>query len=274
MEDKKLPFIILAGSPDIRDELMEYADVDYKTQIDINGKQMVTRILEAVRDSEYYSYILFTGIPKSEVLIPDGIPEDRVDFYFSEGTKHMDKIVDAAIYLVEKGKKDPSIFPAGTRHCVNLSGDVPGLTGGILRRFIEDCGDREASFNHPVVEKNVMDEGFPNNGRSFIKIEKSYYCTGDINMTDLEYAESLRPILNKLAESRKSFAKSLFIASPWIFLKFILKRIKIKDAEKLLEKVFKLKSKLVISRDAEVAFDVDNPVQLDLIRAHFANIEK
>ena len=244
---------------------MEYADVDYKAEIIINGKPMLTRVLEAIRDSEYYSYILLTGIPKNRVVIPEGIPEDKIDFFMSEG-KQMDKIVDAANFLVEKANNDPSIFPAESKHSVNLSGDIPGISGEILKRFILECGDRNSSLNHTAVEKTIMDKAFPNNGRSFTKIEKSYYCGGDLNMTDLEYAESLRTILNKISKSRKSFTKSLFKASPWTITKLALQRGKIKDAEKLMTKIFKMKSKLIISQDAEVAFDVDKPFQLELMK--------
>ncbi|MCE7734815.1 MAG: hypothetical protein GPJ54_08070 [Candidatus Heimdallarchaeota archaeon] len=265
MHDRKLPFIILAGSPDKRDKLMEYADVDYKAQIIINGKSMLTRTLEAIRDTGSYSYIVISGIPKERVIIPEGIPEDKIEFFLSEGGQ-MDKIIDAAIYLVAKGKKNPEIFPSSTYHAVNLSGDIPALTGEILNRFIDVCGDRKADFNHTTVEKSVMDKTFPNNGRSFTKIDKRFYCTGDLNMTNLEKAESLRPVMRKISANRKNFMKALFRASPWTFTKLALKRVKTKDIERLMGKIFKMPCKLVISEDAEVAFDVDKPFQLDIIK--------
>jgi len=265
MYDRKLPFIILAGSPNKRDKLMEYADVDYKAQIIINGKSMITRTLEAIRDTESYSYIVISGIPKERVIVPAGIPEDKIEFFLSEGGQ-MDKIIDAAIYLVEKGKNNSEIFPSGTYHAVNLSGDIPALTGEILNRFIAVCGDRKADFNHTTVEKSVMDKTFPNNGRTFTKIDKRFYCTGDLNMTNLEKAESLRPVMRKISANRKNFMKALFRASPWTFTKLALKRVKTKDIERLMGKIFKMPCKLVISEDAEVAFDVDKPFQLDIIK--------
>lgn len=265
MLDRKLPFIILAGSPNKRDKLMEYADVDYKTQIMINGKSMITRILEAIRDTESFSYIMISGIPEDIVIVPEGIPKDKIEFFMSEGGQ-MDKIIDAANFLLAKGKSNTEIFPSGTYHAVNLSGDIPGLTGEILNRFIDICGDRKADFNHTTVEKSVMDKAFPNNGRTFIKIDKRFFCTGDLNMTNLEKAESLRPVMRKISQNRKNFMKALFRASPWTFTKLALKRVKSKDVERLMGKIFKMPCKLVISEDAEVAFDVDKPFQLDIIK--------
>lgn len=272
MSEKKLPFIILAGSPTKRDKLMVHANVDYKAEIMINGKSMITRILEAIRDSDSYSYIIISGLPQDRVVVPDGIPVDKIEFFLSEG-EQMDKIIDAANFLLEKGKNESEIFPSNTYHAVNLSGDIPGLSGEIINRFISSCGDRKADFNHTAVEKSVMDKTFPGNGRSFTKIEKKYFCSGDLNMTNLEKAESLRPIMSKISRNRKSFVKSLFKASPWTFTKFAMKRVKIKDAEKLMTKIFKMPCKLVISPDPEVAFDVDKPFQLDIIKEYIDQIE-
>ncbi|MHA2029234.1 MAG: hypothetical protein ACXAC2_09360 [Candidatus Kariarchaeaceae archaeon] len=272
MRDQKLPFIIIAGSPNEKDELMVYADVDYKAEILLNGKSMITRVLEAIRDSNYYSYIVIVSLPQERVLIPEGIPINRVEFYSDEG-KHMDKIINAAIHLREKGKKDPTIFPADSHHTVNLSGDIPGLNGEILQRFIHKCGNRESSFYHTAVEESIMENAFPNNGRSFIKVEKKNYCAGDLNMADLEYAEQLRPRMNSISSSRKNFMKALFKASPWTFTKLLAKRIKFKDVEKLMTKIFKIRSRLIISQDAEVAFDVDKPFQLDLMKKYINDRE-
>ena len=53
--------------------------------------------------------------------------------------------------------------------------------------------------------------------------------------------------------------------TPGTFTKLALKRVKTKDIERLMGKIFKMPCKLVISEDAEVAFDVDKPFQLDII---------
>ncbi|MHA2252373.1 MAG: hypothetical protein ACXAD7_18550, partial [Candidatus Kariarchaeaceae archaeon] len=75
MEKSKLPFIVLAGSPETRDILMEYANVEYKALIDINGQSMITRVLDAINKSNIASRIFITGLPKELVVFPDNMDQ-------------------------------------------------------------------------------------------------------------------------------------------------------------------------------------------------------
>ncbi|MHA2249805.1 MAG: hypothetical protein ACXAD7_05555 [Candidatus Kariarchaeaceae archaeon] len=272
MTDHRLPIVILAGSPPEKDILRNYAGVDYKSLIDIHGKSMLTHILEGIHNSDMASYILVTGIPREIVDLPEGMDEDRIDFY-GTSLSHVDKIVESAKYMLNKAEDDSSIFPAGTTHAIIMTSDVPAIHANTIRRFLLNCGDRSASLYYPVVHQTIMDKRFPDNGRSWIKVDGENYCGGDINLVELKEVEPLYPLIKKIVDNRKSFVKALFWASPITFFKFIFKRVGMKDVERLMTKIFGVKAKLIISEDAEVAFDVDKPFQLDLMRKHFLNRE-
>jgi hypothetical protein len=267
MQDKKLPFIILAGSPSERDSLMEYANVDYKSLIEVKGKTMISHIIDAVIDSHMASYLLISGIPEDLVQIPDTFDKSLVEFLPLKG-EQVDNVVNTATHLFQRGNEDPRIFLSGTPHAVILTSDVPALTSGIIKRHLQNCGDRSASFYYAVVHQSKMDARFPNNGRSWIKVDRENYCGGDVMLVDVTVAKPSYPILKKILENRKNFVKALFWASPITFFKFIFKRVGMKDVERLMTKIFGFESRLIISEDAEVAFDVDKPFQLDIIREH------
>ncbi|MHA2251076.1 MAG: hypothetical protein ACXAD7_11995 [Candidatus Kariarchaeaceae archaeon] len=264
----KLPFIILAGSPASKDELMEYADTDYKALIDIHGNSMIYWILKAIHESNLASYILIAGLKKEFVQLPKGLDESIIDYYEISGS-HVDKIVMSANYTLEHSKNNPSIFPGETAHAVMLNADIPAITKDTISNYVKACGDLSASYYYVVVTQGAMDEAYPNNGRSYMKIENEYYAGGDMNMVDLKVVEPSYPLLKKITENKKSFIKALFFAAPFIFIKYILKRVKLKDVENLMTKVFGFESRLIISTDADIAFDVDKPFQLDLMRKHF-----
>ncbi len=270
MKNVKLPIIIFAGSPPERDNLMEYADVDYKALIDIHGKPMLTRILDAVVKSDMASYILIAGVPEEKVTLPEGIDESIVDYYLVTG-ETVDKVVKTGNFVLEKAKESPGIFEPGTTNGMYIMGDVPVINSDSIKNFINSCTDRSGEFYYPIINKNDMDQSFPENGRSFNKIEGQYYCGGDIVMIDLTKLEKSYSKIQLVADNRKSLIKGMFFASPIIFLKYILKRIKLKEIEKLMTKVFEVDSRLIISSNPEIAFDVDKPYQLDLARKHFAS---
>lgn len=267
MTSDKLPFVILAGSPPERDALMEYSNVDFKALIDICGKPMLTRIIEAVLASDLASYILFVGIPHDLVPLLNDVDPALVDYVEMEG-KPTEKIIGAAKYLLEKSKSNPNIFPTGKTTTVILAGDIPAVTADVIKYFVEQTGERDKGFYYSTVERSVMETAFPQSGRSWIRLDGKDYCGGDMHIFDVQYAEQSEQIMNIIFENRKSFVTALFKAAPFIFIKYILKLVSLKDVERLMTKVFKFPSGVVISKYAEIAFDVDKPFQLDLMREH------
>ncbi len=265
---QKLPFILLAGSPEQRDTLMEYADVDYKALIDVSGKPMISYVLEAIYASDAASRIFIIGLPPEKLPISDRFNLDLIEYVDISGDA-VEKIVKAASHLVRRGEEDPSIFPSGTTHGLYINADIPAVTSDDIKGFLTRCGDRSASFYYSIISQESMDDQFPNNGRTFTKIDGNNYCGADIILAELSKAEQSYPLLKKIMENRKSFVKALFWASPLTFFKFIFKRVGLKDTERLMTKIFNLESRLIISDDANTAFDVDKHSQLDLIRNYF-----
>ncbi len=265
----RVPFIVLAGSPPTRDQLMEYANTDYKALIDINGKPMLTRVLEAIRDSNRASYILIVGLPKDKIELPEGIDANIVEFYEIEG-KQVDKIINSCKYIYDLGQKNPDIFPKGSYHTVITTSDIPALTGRTIDDYLDRCFETDHAFYYCVVEKEHMEREFPNSGRSWIKMDGNKYCGADLALFDVTYAEQSYDLLKVITENRKSFTKALFKASPITFFKYVLKIAKMKDVERLMTKIFGFPSKLIIDEDARIAFDVDKPYQLDLMRSYIS----
>lgn len=269
---EKVPFIVLAGSPPKRDELMEYAGKDYKALIEIEGKSMLTHVLEGIRDSNRASYILIVGLPKQFVQLPDGLDPDIVDYFEIEG-KQVDKIIKSCMHLMNLGKENPTIFPRGTTHAVITTSDIPAISGETISAYLDRCFQTDHAFYYCVVDRDHMETMFPNSGRSWIKMDGNQYCGADLVLFDVKYAEQSYGILKIITENRKSFTKALFKASPITFFKYVLKLARMKDVERLMTKIFGFPSKLIIDEDARIAFDVDKPFQLDIMRSFFASQE-
>ncbi len=270
--NEQVPFIVLAGSPPKRDALMEYAGIDYKALIEVNGKTMLTRVLEGIRDSGRASYILIVGLPKDLVELPVGIDSNRVGYFEIEG-KQVDKIIKSCMYLSDLGSKDPSIFPRGTNHAVITTSDIPAISGKTISDYLDQCFQTEHAFYYCVVDREHMEAMFPNSGRSWIKMDGNQYCGADLALFDVTYAEQSYDILKIITENRKSFTKALFKASPITFFKYIFKLARMKDVERLMTKIFGFPSKLIIDEDARIAFDVDKPFQLDIMRSFLSSYE-
>ncbi len=247
---------------------MSYADVDYKALIEIHNKPMIYWVLKAINDSNTASRIFITGIPKDKVILPEGLDSSIIEYFEITGDT-VDKIVKGANHAIKRANEDESIFPSGRTHGIIINSDIPAIDKNSITHFLDNCGDRSASFYYSIVDQDGMDQRFPNNGRSFTKIDNKYYCGADLVLAELSLAEPSYPMIKKITENRKNFVKALFWASPLTFFKFIFNRVGLKDAERLMTKIFKLESRLIISKDPEIAFDVDKPSQLELMQKYF-----
>ncbi len=265
----KLPFILLAGSPKERDSLMSAENVDFKAFIEIKGKPMINYILDAIAKTDIASYILIIGPPKEMITLPEKL-EDIVEFVEMEGSQ-ADKVHKSALKLLEVGEKK-NIFFDDSYHFIHITADIPAITADLIVKFHQTTIDHDADFYYPIVSQSVMDAKFPNNGRTYIHIEDKY-AGADIIKIDAKILASKYDKIKLVTENRKSFMKGLLIASPITLIKYILKIIKLKDAERLMSKILDLQCKLVVSEDAEIGFDIDKPYQLDIMREYFEKLD-
>ncbi|OLS29450.1 MAG: hypothetical protein HeimC2_00010, partial [Candidatus Heimdallarchaeota archaeon LC_2] len=76
---RKYPLIIMAGSDSIRsDELLDYANVDYKALIELNGKTLLEYIIDAMQKSDVVSHIYVIGIPEDKINLSEYIQKDEI----------------------------------------------------------------------------------------------------------------------------------------------------------------------------------------------------
>ncbi len=250
------PVVILAGRPPKKDALMKYANVENKVLIEFRGKKVVENCIEAVRP--FATRILVVGLQLG--TIPD---EPNIEILEMEGEQY-DKIFMAIKFLVNH----PDWFEEG-RHALFLSGDLPLLNSAMVNRFLERTGDRKFDFYYSIVPKAVFLEKAPDLEWGYMKIRDGEFASGNLILLDPKTAADKYDMIKFLSTNRKSFILGVFKASPWIFLKLVFGRVRLDDAENLMTKMFGITSKLVISDDYEIAFDLDLPEHLDWLRTKF-----
>ena len=265
---KQYPMIILAGGPPVRDELMEYADVDYKSLIPINGKPMISYILDEFHKSGLISYLLIVGKKEELVDLTKDMDPNKVEFMIVEGNA-AEKFYQAGMHLLDLAKTRDDIFLSKSRHIIYTTSDIPAAKSHMIKDHMKKCQDDSIDFYYSVVEKADMDAAFPNNGRTYMNIEGGKYAGVDLVVVNIEILREKYHIIKLVTENRKSFLRGLFFASPLTFIKFIIGRVKMKDVEGLMSKIFGMRSKLIITKDAELGFDVDKTFQLDIMREFF-----
>lgn len=269
---EKFPFVVLAGSPSIRDPLMEYADVDYKAMIQIKGKTMIDYVLEAIASSGCATYILIAGLPEELVTLPKDFAQENISFLHLEG-RMVDKIHGAAKRVLEISHDKPEVFQ-NHKKIVMTSGDIPALTPEALRDYVQSCSPYDYSFYHSMIPREIMESHFPDSGRSYFKFRDIQLCAADLDMVDAQDLVDNYETIKKLTDDRKYFARTMLKFSPLLMFRYIFRRVKFEEAPGIMTHFFGIKSTIVPQKNPVVGFDVDKPHQLDMMQEYFRSKDK
>ncbi|RMG36012.1 MAG: hypothetical protein D6732_08710 [Methanobacteriota archaeon] len=260
---RKFPLVILAGAEKEdsvnykKDKLLEYANVDYKALIELNGKPMILYVIKAFVESGRVSEILIVGLPKERLTIPDSLKKVPIHFIETDAP-HAEKLIIASEFLMKQN--------LDTDYAMYIGGDVPTITPEAINDFLDKCKDLDADFFFSIIREETMNKMFPENRRTYARMKEGRFCGGDLQLVRYTLAPERKEIIEKILNNRKSVIKQAFFISPLTFFRFILHRVSIEEAEKLISKVIKAKMKGVISSYADLGFDVDKPNQLELVR--------
>ena len=255
---KTYPAVVLAGySTEKPDPLAAAMGVERKALIPIAGKPMVWWVVKALRESPRVGQIYIVGMSE----------DDQVDFgteviYVPNQNAHFDNVM-AGVDAVQTHQPDAAFL-------LFASGDIPALRTETVNWFVETCENMDADFYYSVVEKEVMEAAFPDSRRSYVPIKEGKFCGGDLFFVRIAVAHNNQELVRELLARRKSVFQQARLLGFKVIVKFLFRRLSVKDAEELSERLLQARGRVVISPYADLGMDVDKPHQLELVRSELA----
>ncbi|MHA2029323.1 MAG: NTP transferase domain-containing protein [Candidatus Kariarchaeaceae archaeon] len=271
---KKYPLIIMAGSDKERsDTLLDYANVDYKALIKLNGKTIIEYILDAFQNSGAISHIYIVGIPRDQLNFSANTTTENVKILEIEGENVPERLNLTIKQMMKDAKENPEIFSSGSYHGLFVTGDTPFIKPEMVKNFVEAIGEPILDLYPSIVRQEVMEVRFPKSIRTYGKLREGKFCGGDLTCFDFSMLEERLPQVRILRKNRKKFATTAFKLAPMVAVRFVLRRLSIKNLEDGTNKIFRLKSKFIEVPYAELAMDIDKPAQLDMAREEFQKLK-
>lgn len=269
----RIPCILMAGSdPGGRGELEIAENQDYKALIDINGKTVIAKMMEAFEESKIVSKYYVVGLPEELFEIPDTIDRSKIEFLMPKGDKVPERLDETAQLILEQAKTDETLFSENSHHILFASGDIPMVTSKGILNLVENTQNFKYDFYFAMVEESIMSAAFPDNRRTYAKLAEGRYCMADLLIFDIDLVNGARiQKIRTLSENRKVFAKVVFRLSPMTVLRFIIGRLSFPIGEKAINKIFDLRVKIIQSKFPELAFDMDKPHQVIIARDKLTN---
>ena len=252
---KTYPAVVLAGySTEKPDPLAAAMGLERKALIPIAGKPMVYWVVKALRESPRIDQIYIVGMSEE-----DGVDFETDVIYVPNQNAHFDNVM-AGVEAVQSHQPEAEFL-------LFASGDIPALRSSTVDWFVETCENMDGDFFYSVVEKEVMEAAFPDSRRSYVPAVEGKFCGGDLFFVRIAIAHNNQELVRELLARRKSVFQQARLLGFKTIIKFLFRRLSVKDAEELSDRLLQAKGKVVISPYADLGMDVDKPHQLELVRA-------
>lgn len=249
------PALILAGySATSPDPLAIAMGVERKSLIPVAGKPMVYWVAKALQDSGRVSKVYIVGLDES-----DGVDFDEEVIYVPNQNSHFDNIV-AGTESIQQHQPDAEFF-------LIASADIPLLRPDTVKWFVSTCESMTGDLFYSIVEKGVMESAFPDSRRSYVPVVEGKFCGGDLFFIRTSIVHNNEQLVRELLAKRKSPWQQARLLGFKTIIKFLFRRLSIKDAEELSRRLLQADGHVIVSPYPDLAMDVDKPHQLEIVRA-------
>lgn len=237
--------VLAAGRPD--DPLAQAEGVPNKTLIDIHGRSMLQRVLDALDAAP--------SVRRVVVAIEDAA--------FLEGLTPKPEAARAADRLTDTvGAALAQLGPP----LLIVAGDHALLAPGMIEAFCAGVEEAGAGVGIAVARESRVRSAYPETARTYLRLADAAYA--GCNLFALASADSDRAVAfwrNMDANRKKPWAL-LRAIDPWTFALYVAKRLTLDDALERLGRKLDLDVVAVRLEWAEAAIDVDKPDDLALAR--------
>ncbi len=239
------------------DPIYPYTQGKPKALIDMHGRTMLERVVDALQDAKSIDQVIVVGLG------------DDMGMNFKRPLLHLPdqgSLVGNAISgirLARSQNPDNEMVLVG-------SADIPTITPEMIDEFVESCRPFDKAMYYNFVTQEVMEQRFPGSNRTFVKLKGVRVAGGDMMMVRVTLADSHHDLWEALAHGRKHAWKLARIVGFRFLLKFLLRQVGPADIETTFERIIGQPTKVLLSPHAEMAMDGDKPHQVDLLQEDIA----
>jgi molybdopterin-guanine dinucleotide biosynthesis protein A len=250
--------ITAGGVPDLADPLYPYTQDKPKALLDLGGRTMLERVVDALQASRYVEDIVVVGLGSDR-----GMTFQRPVYHLPDQGGMVSNVL-AGIRWIQENRPDAETLLA-------CSADVPLISGAIIDDFVERCRPWDKGVYYNFVSREVMEARFPGSRRTFVRLKGLEVAGGDVIIGQVSMAESNRELWEGLTNARKHAWRIARVVGLRMLLKFLFRRVSLRDIEETIGRLTGRPAVALLNPHAEIAMDVDKPYQVELVRAELGN---
>ncbi|MFL7837721.1 MAG: nucleotidyltransferase family protein [Candidatus Promineifilaceae bacterium] len=247
--------VVAGGLPGPDDPLFEYTQGKPKALLDMEGRTMLERVMDALQTADGIERIVVVGLGGDlgmQFLKP-------VDQHLPDHGGMVPNVL-AGVEWLRRDKPDIG-------EVLFCSSDVPTVTGPVIDEFINRCRPFDKGIYYILVTKEAMEARFPHSDRTYVKLKGMDVAGGDMAIARVELADQHQDLWKALSDARKHAWQLARIVGFGTLIKYLLRRMGPAEIEEKAASIINKPVKIVLDPPAELAMDADKPQQVDLLRA-------
>ena len=248
--------ITAGGLPKPDDPLYAYTQGKTKALLDMGGRTMLERVVDALQAAKHVDDIVVVGLGSDL-----GMTFQRPVFHLPDQGSLVGNVIGGIHFLKER-KPDLEMV-------VISSSDIPTITGSIVDKFVSSCEPFDKAIYYNFVDEPTMEARFPGSNRTFVKLKGVAVAGGDLILAHSDLAESHHDLWQALTQGRKHAWKLASLVGIRFLLKFLFRQVGLTDIDQKVLQSIGRPSQSMLTPFAELAMDADKPHQVDLLRQEF-----
>jgi hypothetical protein len=230
--------------------------------IDVGGRPMIRRVIEALRDARQIEDIVVVGLDQAA---------DRAQL---QG-------LNIAHFIPHQGSMPANGF-AGMRWLrhekphsdvvLGCSSDIPHLHGHMVDDLIDRCRPFDRLLYYPVVRRSLLEAAYPGSNRTYTKFKGGVQIAGgDMFIFQTAFLDSNPTLWEKITNARKNPLQVARLVGWLTLLKLLLRQLSIEEAAATGGRLLGSDRPvgIVYTPFAELAMDGDKPHQVELLREKY-----
>ncbi len=250
--------ILAGGQVRPEDPLYAYTQGKPKALLDMGGRTMLERVVDALQGSRYVEDILVVGLsPEMTAPLKFARP---VEFLPDQGGMVANMLAGCGWIQANR---------PGAQVILGCSADIPAVTSSTVDDFVAACRPWDRALYYNFVTRETLEARYPHSNRTYSKLNGMEVAGGDMVIAGLNVVARNRELLESLTGARKQPWRIAQIVGLGFLLKFLFHRVTFGDIEATAERIIGAPVKIVLGSPAELAMDADKPYQVDMLRAEF-----
>ena len=217
--------VTAGGLPGPDDPLYEYTQGKPKALLDMEGRTMLERVMDALQSAKHVDRIVLVGLEDDmgmQFLRP-------IDRFLPDHGSLVGNVL-AGLRWLQQDKPDIG-------NVLFCSSDLPAITAENVDSFVESCEPFDKGIYYIFTPREAMEARFPGSKRTYVKLKGLEVAGGDMAIAKAELADSNEELWIALTEGRKHAWKLASTIGLRVLFKYLFRRLSVMDIEQTAERI-------------------------------------